>query len=980
MYNHPVPIEPPFQAFTSPNYSAQASKKVDDGRVPSLWQNIKGLFSPPKVSDSFEIEEISSIPAISYTPTFERFVFRVNLPKKYEAPLEEMERFLYMIGYSYHHFSFEIVAINETITLQWTCDGKDRERFISQFRAYFPTLGIEEVEDAVRKSSAEAIAIIDFGMSEEFMLPLASVKKLSPDPLTGIFGILERLRENELVVLQVIFQGCRGHWTHEIMSSVTTAGGDSFFEDVPTMPKYALEKVSSPLYGVVLRVTVATDTNPRTSEVAINMLQSIIATSKSNENQLMPLSNEGYPLDDHVNCVLGRESYRPGMLMNVKELLNWVHIPDSSLHSYQITRSSIKTKPVPKEFRAGTYPLGTNVHLGDELPVYISDEHRLRHTHVIGTTGSGKSNLLLNLIVQDILSGVGCAVIDPHGDLIDKIMKFIPEERAENIVLVDPSDMDYPIGFNILQAQTEAEKVMLSSDLVALFKEHATSWGDQMTGVLANTVNAFLESSEGGTLADLRRFLVEKDFRDNFLKTVTDPHVLYYWQKEYPLMKSYSLMPLLTRLDTFLRPKVIRNMLSQKDGLDFKEILNSGKTLLIKLPQGLIGEENSYLLGTLFVAKLYQAALGRQSMRPGDRLPYYLYLDEFQHFMTPSLKGILSGTRKYGLGLVLAHQDLSQLFTKDHELGSSILSNPAVRVSFRVGDIDAKKLEEGFGYFEANDLQSLAIGEAVVRIGGKDKDFNLEVPLMPEVDDGIADSRTNAIIEIARSRYAKRLDKVEPVTETIPSVSEEPTIYEAIEEKVIEEPFTKEVLLSEDKLKSGAEEFVERESKKKEESLHRVLQNQVKQLGEGFGYKATIEEQLVDGGRVDVGLLKNNVRIACEVSVTNTSKYETGNVQKCLDAGYALIFVLSDSKKHLDEIEGMVKASISSTELDKVRFGSYQDLVMLFEEIAAKEASSVKRVKGYRVKVNYKTSNETKSKQDTLTNIILDSLKRKDQT
>ena len=214
----------------------------------------------------------------------------------------------------------------------------------------------------------------------------------------------------------------------------------------------------------------------------------------------------------------------------------------------------------------------------------LGPEQRVRHTYVIGASGTGKSTLLLNLIVQDIQHGNGVGVLDPHGDLIDQILALVPEERAADVVLLDPSDEEYPVGFNILSAHSELEKNLLASDLVGVFRRLSASWGDQMSSVLANAILAFLESDRSGTLADLRRFLVEGDFRQAFLQTVRDPEVVYYWQKEFPLLTGKPQGPILTRLDTFRRPKLIRHMISQKENrLDFGAIMNEGKIFLAKI-------------------------------------------------------------------------------------------------------------------------------------------------------------------------------------------------------------------------------------------------------------------------------------------------------------------------------------------------------------------------------------------------------------
>ena len=370
---------------------------------------------------------------------------------------------------------------------------------------------------------------------------------------------------------------------------------------------------------------------------------------------------------------------------------------------------------------------------------------------MIGATGTGKSTFLLNSIVQDIQCGNGVAVLDPHGDLIESVLNYIPANRLKDVILIDPSDPEYSVGFNILKANTELEKEVLSSDLVSVFQRFSTSWGDQMTSVLANTLLAFLESSEGGTLLDVRRFLIEPTFRDRVLKTVSDPSILYYWNKEFPIIKTNSIGSILTRLDSFLRPKAIRHIFSQKEGLNFSDILNSQKILLVKLSHGLIGESNSYLLGSLLVSKIYQTALSRQSTHMDDRKEFYVYIDEFQNFITPSISSILSGGRKYRLGLILAHQSLDQISSANTELASALIANAGIRVCFRLGESDAVKLEKGFASFTSEDLLNLSTGEAICRVGRSDMDFNVSVP--KDIVSSQAPASAADVIQSSRTRY-----------------------------------------------------------------------------------------------------------------------------------------------------------------------------------------------------------------------------------
>jgi len=301
------------------------------------------------------------------------------------------------------------------------------------------------------------------------------------------------------------------------------------------------------------------------------------------------------------------------MLVNVEELVTLVHPPSASVRAERLERGVKKTKAAPAAALGHPLVLGTNTHNAKTLTVSLDATQRLKHMYLIGASGTGKSTLLLNMILQDMQQGAGFAVLDPHGDLIDQILGQIPEERAEDIVLLDASDEEYPVGFNILTAHSDIEKNLLASDLVAVFRRLSTTWGDQMTSVLGNAILAFLESTQGGTLADLRRFLVEREFREQYLRTVTDPEIIYYWRMEFDLLAGRPQAPLLTRLNTFLRPKRIRYMVNQReDKLDFRRMMDERKIFLAKLAQGAIGEENAYLLGTLIVTKLHQMALGRR--------------------------------------------------------------------------------------------------------------------------------------------------------------------------------------------------------------------------------------------------------------------------------------------------------------------------------------------------------------------------------
>jgi len=415
------------------------------------------------------------------------------------------------------------------------------------------------MEKAWLASTGDEAFAVEFGLEHEVMLPLATGKI---DPFIGIVGALSELQPGELGLFQVLFQPVQHPWAESIVNSVTHADGKTFFVNSPELAGAAENKVASPLYAAVVRIMGRTASRERLYEIARDLAGSLRVFGNPQGNALIPLHNEDYPFEEHLADVIARQSRRSGMILNSDELVGFVHLPSSAVRSAALLRDTGRTKAAPAIVREPPgVVIGDNEHNGETVPVFLTADQRVRHTHIIGSSGCGKSSLLLNLIRQDIENGDGVAILDPHGDLIDQILTLIPADRIDDVVLVNPSDVDFPIGFNILQAHSEEEKNLLASDLVSVFRRLSTSWGDQMDTVLQNAILVFLESSRGGTLADLRRFLLEPPFRAEFLQTVQDPELIYYWQKVFPqLGGGKSIGSILTRLQDFFsrNPRAVR--------------------------------------------------------------------------------------------------------------------------------------------------------------------------------------------------------------------------------------------------------------------------------------------------------------------------------------------------------------------------------------------------------------------------------------
>ena len=978
VWGYPITIEPPFVPFQY--YYNQPDNYIDDGRKPTIMSifadKIKKIVQKP-ASPILP----NSFPRISYEVEPDKFncnenivELKITLPQNYKIHPDFMEQCILNIASTTSIISFEILGSSDSIIVQVSCRSSDVSNVKQQICAYFPGAILSENINSLEslKNSVNETVVVDFGLSEEFMCPLRTYRSFDIDPLIGVFGAMENVLRDEIGLVQILFKPVSSPWAESIIRSVTDFNGDSFFADSPEMVSLAHDKVNSPLFAVVMRVVGQGRSITRAWEIVRSLAGCFSAFSDPQSNELIPLENFEYDNLSHVDDVVKRQAHRSGMILNSKELVSLAHFPSQVIVSKKLLSQSIKTNLVPASATGNDFLLGQNVHNGIENTVSLTHEQRLRHMHVLGATGTGKSTLLLNLIMQDIEKNIGCAVIDPHGDLIESVLERIPQNRHEDVIVFDPADEEYAVGFNILKSRSEAEKNVLESDLVDIFRRFSTSWGDQMSVVLGNTISAFLYTEYGGTLLELRRFLIEKDYRNACLENVYDEQTKYFWEKEFPLLKGTSVASILTRLDFFLRPILIRNIVGQYKGLDLEDVINNQKILLIKLSQGIIGDENSYLLGSLLVSKLHQVVMQRQNMLSHERKPFYVYIDEFQNFITPSLKSMLSGSRKYHLGLILAHQDLHQLFDTDASLANSVISNVGTRICFRIGDFDAQKLQLGFAHFEPGDLQNLSIGESIVRIDRSDFDFNMKTNVPFPIGSTVAQNNKDHIIELSRVRYGKpfierrKYPGVPPIFTVPPFIPDQraTTFKHKSDEKRNE-------TLSQPKIPDEQINI----------SYHRYLQTLIKKLAEQRGYKATIEESVFKGsGRVDVGLERNGVKIACEISITTNNEHEIQNVEKCLNAGYEKILVCAQDKKRIESLKKSFSSILSETEMPKIYFFIPEDLFLFFESETNKDnvKNGEKVVKGYRVKVEYNklSDPEIKRKRDAVSDVIARSLQR----
>jgi hypothetical protein len=1006
VFDHPVCPEPPFSPL--PGNCPPPAPIIDSGDKVRVWNSVlrrlKQSLSTPAEPPSEPPETEGPEPSLLVRGTLVEM--QASLPDKLDISKETFEQFLLNLSLCREPIAFELIGTHKKVSAQFVAGESDAPLFRRQLQAYFPEAVFVPREDGLLQaweaSEDGETLVLEFGLKHEFMLPLASGKL---DPFIGIVGALAELQPAELGLFQVLFQSVQNPWAESIVNSVAHADGKPYFVNSPELSSAAENKVARPLYAAVVRIMLCADRFERIIQLARDLTGSLRVFTHPSGNELIPLHNADYPFEEHIMDVLLRQTRRSGMLLNSDELTGFVHLPTSAVRSPAFQRQSVKSKAAPFIVRhEDGILLGSNQHAGELMEVRLSAEQRTRHTHIIGASGTGKSTLLFNLIREDIKNGQGIAVLDPHGDLIDHICSIIPPERIDDVVLLDPSDESHSVGFNILSAHSNLEKDLLASDLIAVFQRLSTSWGDQMNSVLQNAILAFLESDRGGTIADLSRFLIEKPYRNEFLKSVKDEYVVRYWQTTFPLLVgNKSIGSILTRLDTLLAKKPIRHMVSQPENrLDFAHIMDTGKIFLAKLPEGLLGKENSHLLGSLLVSKFQQIAMSRQAQQIAARRDYWLYIDEFANFITPTMAEILSGARKYRIGLTLAHHELQQL-QRSPEVASAVMTHPFTRIVFRVGDDDAKKLAEGFSYFESKDLRNLETGQAVCRVERSHFDFNLTIPLPEKQDEAAAIARRQEVITRSREKYGTVRADVEamlaksrttpptdeppptpPPTRPVESKPPAPAVSEPPKPIVAKTPQVELPPPLANIFKPAPAPVVETHAQPREPNPgrggteHQAIQRRIKEEAEKLGFRSIIEKSVLEGqASIDVWLERNSLTIACEVSFTNGEDNESDKIIRCLKGGIPKFAMICTDGKKLRKIETAISHGIEAELAARVEYFQPDTFIEYLKSLPVEPPKKSEKVyRGYKLK-NSKSSGsveEQKAKDEAAIRAIAESM------
>lgn len=419
----------------------------------------------------------------------------------------------------------------------------------------------------------------------------------------------------------------------------------------------------------------------------------------------------------------------------------------------------------------------------------IKRADRRRHLYCVGKSGSGKSKMLELLIKEDIEQGHGVGVLDPHGDLVDNVMKFIPKERIKDVIYFDPADTDFPISFNPLENVDEAFKMQVTLGFIQIFKKlFGSNWSDRLEHVLRYTVLALLDSPNT-TVLSILKMLTDKNYRQTIVARIQDNVVKNFWVSEFAgwseKFDSEAITPLLNKVGQFVATNMIRNIIGQPENkVQIRDIMDNKKILLMKVSKGLLGEENSSLLGSMIITKLYQAAMSRADVLEEDRKDFYFYVDEFQNFATDTFAEILSEARKYRLNLTIAHQYMGQL---SNVVQKTVFGNVGSIISFRVGADDAKVLAEEYNpVFKERDIINLGVREFYCKmsVNGEIREaFSAKTLPVPEVKESFVPE----IIQASRNTYCKPKKVVEEMLNKWDEAGEFENFSQA-EDPVFEEP------------------------------------------------------------------------------------------------------------------------------------------------------------------------------------------------
>lgn len=687
--------------------------------------------------------------------------------------------------YGQRHISLEIIAVDGFVHF-YTAVPLPLVTLVEQaFVSAYPSVRLEEVhEHNVFSPIGKLSGTIggELVLKEPYAYPIATYQDTKRDTMQSLLNSLSTLHKEDGVGIQILLRPAHSGW-RKFASGVAASkrkgkeskkGGDialswiKQFAVAPVKPPEEKGAASDPKPLSALEQSVVDSIDDKTRHPGFEVLIRVVASSNIAQRSQSVLSNinasfslydapgkNGFKfvpakdIDSFVTAFILRffPQEHTSNILNVIELSSLFHFPDqSNIPTTQLERQASKQVDGPRNISDKGLVLGYNIFRGIKKRINLDDIDRRRHVYIVGQTGTGKSFLMMNLALQDMLSGGGFAFIDPHGDAVDKLLALVPRERTEDVIYFSPADMDYPLGLNLFEFDTPDQKDFLIQEAISMIYSLYDPNRQGMVGarfehIFRNCALLLMSDPKGGTFVDIPKLLVDNEFMKEKLQYVTDKNVLDFWTKEWPASQRSNESGEVTswvasKFGAFASNEMMRNIIGQtKSAFNLREIMDGKKILLVNLSKGRAGELNSRLLGMIFVMKFQAAAMSRANMDDKDRTDFSLYVDEFQNYSTESFATILSEARKYGLNLIVANQFTTQL---TDDIRDAVFGNVGTIISFRVGTQDAEALTKIYQpVFDADDLQRVPNQNAVVRMliqGVPSQPFSMATLTLPDTN------------------------------------------------------------------------------------------------------------------------------------------------------------------------------------------------------------------------------------------------------
>lgn len=607
------------------------------------------------------------------------------------------------------HISFEMVARKEDIRFYIVIPEKMRDLMEKQIHGSYPGAEIKTVDEPTIFATEGEVEFAWLMLRNAAYNPIQVYKNLAVDPMAGLTSALAKMGEGEGAHIQILISPADNKWRGKGRSWIsktkkTEANPEKASYKVdPKVMEAVDNKVSKSGFEATIRMVVSAANR----EVAKAHMANIKAAFEPFSGDLngfkgKKIRMKGSFMMDFIYRYQPMIWWGNWTILNAEELATLYHFPNKTIETPHIHWINAKRAPAPQQIPMEGLYLGRSTFRGIVRPVYLSEGDRERHMYIIGRTGTGKSEFMKTMILQDFQAGRGVCVIDPH-DLAEELLGYVPPERAEDVIFFDPSDEERPMGLNLLEARSDQERHMATNAVIGmmykLYDPHKTGIiGPRFEHAIRNAMLTVMDAVPGGTFIEVVQALQRPEFVQEMLPRVKDPLVRRYWTDQIAqtsdFHKSEVLDYIVSKFGRFITNRTIRNIIGQpQSAFDFRKVMDEGKILIVNLSKGKLGEENSNFLGLVLVPRLVAAAMSRANIPQEQRRPFYLYVDEFQNFATPDFATILSEARKYRLDLTVANQFTSQM---EDEVKNAVFGNVGTLISFRVGTADANFLQHEF--------------------------------------------------------------------------------------------------------------------------------------------------------------------------------------------------------------------------------------------------------------------------------------------